>query len=143
MTFQPLIKAYINELGNCTRCSFTSYKTCVRPVMKHSREVVSYDTYRNYDVEVCAIQETAKHLLDLNLSPRKVVFLIDIQAAITALSNNNSIDCPIQVTIQCRNKQAELITSGWTLQLQWVPSHAQVLGNNKAGVMVSIRAESN
>ena len=94
----------------------------------------------NYDGEVTAILEAANQLQGLNLPPGRVVFLIDSQAAITALSSNAPTDC--LRTIQCRSKLAELITSGWVLWLQWVPSHVGVPGNERADLKARQGAES-
>ncbi|GFX40678.1 reverse transcriptase [Trichonephila clavipes] len=70
------------------------------------------------------------HLLSAGLALAKIVFSIDSQAAILALSSNIPTDCLNK--IQCRTKIAELISYGWTAALQWVPSHVGILGNEKA-----------
>lgn len=75
----------------------------------------------NFDSEVSAVHEAMTQLLAISLAPAKVVFLIDSQSAISAPSNNTPTDC--LRTTQCRSKLAELITYGWTVVLQWVPSH--------------------
>ncbi|GFW24154.1 uncharacterized protein TNCV_1847131 [Trichonephila clavipes] len=64
----------------------------------------------NYDGEVLAVCESTTHLLSAGLASSKVVFFIDSQAAILALSSNTSTDC--LNTIQCRTKLADLITYG-------------------------------
>ncbi|GFX21793.1 reverse transcriptase [Trichonephila clavipes] len=75
----------------------------------------------NYDGEVLAVCETTTQLLSAGLAPAKVVFFVDSQAAVLAISNNTPTDC--LNTIQCRTKIAELISYDWTVALQWVPSH--------------------
>ncbi|GFS87676.1 reverse transcriptase [Trichonephila clavipes] len=45
-------------------------------------------------------------------------------------------------TIQCRTKIAELISYGWTVVLQWVPSHVGLLGNERADQKVKQGVES-
>ena len=84
----------------------------------------------NYDGEVSAVHEAAAQLLSAGLPPARVVFLIDSQAAISSLCNNTPTDC--LRTIQCRLKMAELITQGWIVVLQWVPSHVGIPGNERA-----------
>ncbi|KMQ82368.1 reverse transcriptase [Lasius niger] len=93
----------------------------------------------NFDGEVSAVHEASNQLLTAGLAPSKVVFLVDSQAAIVSLSNNNPTNC--QRTIQCRSKLAELILQGWTVTLQWVPSHVGIPGNEKADNMAKCGAE--
>ncbi|GFX64601.1 reverse transcriptase [Trichonephila clavipes] len=75
-----------------------------------------------YSTAVC---ETTPQLLSAGLAPAKVIFFIDSQAAILALSSNTPNDCPN--TIQYQTKIVELIPYGWTVALQWVPSHVGTL----------------
>ncbi|GFX44144.1 uncharacterized protein TNCV_4119401 [Trichonephila clavipes] len=65
----------------------------------------------NYDGEALAVFETTTHLLSAGLAPSKVIFFIDSQAAILALSGNIQTGC--LKTIHCRNKSAELISYSW------------------------------
>ncbi|GFT34019.1 reverse transcriptase [Trichonephila clavipes] len=83
----------------------------------------------NYDGEVLTVCETTTHLLSAGLAPAKVVFFIDSQAAILALSSKTPTDCIY--TIQCRTKIAELISYGRTAALQWIPSHVGIPGNKR------------
>ena len=94
----------------------------------------------NYDGEVCAVLEASNQLSTHNLTPSKAVFLIDSQAAISALSSNASTDC--LRTIQCREKLAELIKNGWVVALQWVPSHVGIPGNERADILAKRGAET-
>ncbi|GIX69829.1 hypothetical protein CDAR_17771 [Caerostris darwini] len=48
----------------------------------------------NYDGEIFVVQDAAKQLLALDLPPGRVVFFIDSQAAVSALSSNSPTDCP-------------------------------------------------
>ncbi|GFY16507.1 reverse transcriptase [Trichonephila clavipes] len=84
----------------------------------------------NYDGEVSAVSEATTQLLAAGLDPAKVIFFSNSQAAILALSSNIPIDC--LNTIQCRTKIAELISYGWTVALQRVPSHVGIQGNENA-----------
>ncbi|GFT75626.1 reverse transcriptase [Trichonephila clavipes] len=61
----------------------------------------------NYDGGILAVCEATTHLLSAGPAPAKVVFFIDPQAAILALSSNTPTYC--LDTIQCRTKIAELI----------------------------------
>ncbi|GFW29697.1 reverse transcriptase [Trichonephila clavipes] len=83
----------------------------------------------NCDGEVLTVCEATTHLLSAGLAPTKVVFFIDSQAAILALSSNTPTDCIN--TIQCRTKNAEVISYGWTEALQWGPSHVRILRNER------------
>ncbi|GFT70938.1 reverse transcriptase [Trichonephila clavipes] len=84
----------------------------------------------NYDGEVLAVCEATTLLLVAGLGPAKVVFFIDSQAAILALSSNTPTD--FLNTIQCRTKIVELISYGWTVALQYVPSYVGIPGNERA-----------
>ncbi|GFW54207.1 reverse transcriptase [Trichonephila clavipes] len=84
----------------------------------------------NYDGEVLAICEATAQLLSAGLAPAKVVFFIDSQAAILALSSNTPTDC--LNTIQYQTKIAYLISYGCTAALQWVPSHVGIPGNERS-----------
>ncbi|GFY12198.1 hypothetical protein TNCV_4934871 [Trichonephila clavipes] len=42
----------------------------------------------------------------------------------------------------CRTKDAELISYGWTVGLQWIPSHVGIPGNDRADEKTSHGAES-
>ncbi|GFT39220.1 reverse transcriptase [Trichonephila clavipes] len=81
----------------------------------------------NYDGEVLAFCGATTKLLSAGLASEKVVFFIDSQATILALSYNTPTEC--LNTIQCRTKITELILYGWTVALQWVSSHLGVSGN--------------
>ncbi|GFU15775.1 amine oxidase A [Trichonephila clavipes] len=94
----------------------------------------------NYDDEVLAVCEATTQLLFAGLAPAKVVFFIDSQATILALSSNTSIDC--LNTIQCRTKIAELISYGWTVALQWASSHVGIPGNGRVDQKAKPGAES-
>jgi hypothetical protein len=63
----------------------------------------------NYDGEVAAMSEAAKHMESMQPA-RRVVFLIDCQAAIKALSSNSSTD--YSKTNTCRQKLAHLLDWG-------------------------------
>ncbi|GFV72249.1 hypothetical protein TNCV_637111 [Trichonephila clavipes] len=52
------------------------------------------------------------------------------QATIFDLSSNTPTHC--LNTIQCRAKIAEFISYGWTVALQWIPSHAVIPNNENA-----------
>ncbi|GFW05732.1 reverse transcriptase [Trichonephila clavipes] len=80
-----------------------------------------------YNIEVSAVCEATAQLITANPAPAKVVFSIDSQAAISALSSNIPTDC--LNTIQCWTKIAERISYGWTVALQWVTSHVGIPGN--------------
>ncbi|GFS51971.1 reverse transcriptase [Trichonephila clavipes] len=73
----------------------------------------------NYDGEASAVCEATTQLLAADLVPTKVIF-IDFQAAISALNSNTPTDC--LNAIQCRTKIVELISYGWTVAIQRVPS---------------------
>ncbi|GFU25891.1 uncharacterized protein TNCV_5104151 [Trichonephila clavipes] len=60
--------------------------------------------------QLLAVCEATTHLLSAGLAPAKVVFFIDSQTAILALSSNTPTDC--LNTIQCRAKIAKLILHG-------------------------------
>ncbi|GFS90298.1 reverse transcriptase [Trichonephila clavipes] len=79
-------------------------------------------------------------LLSAVQAPAKVVFFIDSQAAILALSSNTPTDC--LNTIQCRTKIAELISYGLIVALQFVSCHAGILGNERADQKAKQEAES-
>ncbi|GFT46946.1 hypothetical protein TNCV_3746341 [Trichonephila clavipes] len=80
----------------------------------------------NYDGEVSAVCEVTTQLL----APAKVVFLIDSQALISVLISNIPVDCIH--TFQCCTKIVELISYGWVVALQWVPSHVGNCSNERA-----------
>ncbi|GFV36675.1 reverse transcriptase [Trichonephila clavipes] len=44
--------------------------------------------------------------------------------------------------MQCRTKIAELISYGWTVALQWIPSHDGIPGNERADQTAKLGAES-
>ncbi|GFX40606.1 reverse transcriptase [Trichonephila clavipes] len=84
----------------------------------------------NYDGEILSVCKATMQLLAAGLAPAKVVFFIESEAAILALSSNTPTHC--LNTIQCQTKIVELISYGWTVALQWVPSHVGIPGNEKA-----------
>lgn len=83
----------------------------------------------NYDGEIAAVLEAAKQLEDINPA-QKVVFFVDCQAAIIALTTNSQTDCGRTQT--CRHVLSCLQARGWIIVLQWVPSHVGVAGNERA-----------
>jgi ribonuclease HI len=89
----------------------------------------------NYDGEIMAVMEAARRLRR-ELTPSNVVFLIDSQAAILGLSNNNDTDC--QTAITCRHQLASMAEEGWALRLQWIPSRGGTLGNEKADYLAKL-----
>ncbi|GFT05778.1 uncharacterized protein TNCV_3925691 [Trichonephila clavipes] len=99
----------------------TVYKTYARPVLDHGCEVATLnrgligrgEKNVNYDGEILAVCEVTTQLLAAGLAHAKVVFFIDSQTAILALSSNTPTDC--LNTIQCRTKIVELISYGWTV----------------------------
>ncbi|GFT52412.1 uncharacterized protein TNCV_502411 [Trichonephila clavipes] len=93
------LKAKTNRVG--AGSSTGSLKTTYWAVGKNAT---------NYNGEVSAVYESTTQLLAAGLAPAKVVFFIDSQAAISALSSNTPTDC--LNTIQCRTKIAELISYG-------------------------------
>ncbi|GFY02799.1 uncharacterized protein TNCV_3506791 [Trichonephila clavipes] len=70
----------------------------------------------NYDGEVLPVYESAIQLLAADLAPAKVIFFIDYQTTVLALSCYTPTDC--FNTTQCRRKITELISYGWTVALQ-------------------------
>jgi hypothetical protein len=82
-----------------------------------------------------AVMEAALRLRR-ELTPTNVIFLIDSQAAILGLSNNNDTDC--QITITCRHQLSSMTEEGWALRLQWIPSHVSTLGNEKANYLAKL-----
>ncbi|GFX37949.1 reverse transcriptase [Trichonephila clavipes] len=94
----------------------------------------------NYDGEVLAVCEATTHLLSAGLDPAKAVFFIDSQVAILAKSSNTPTDR--LNTIQCRTKIAGLVSYGWTATLQCVPSHVEILGNERAEIKKPNRERS-
>ncbi|GFU25037.1 reverse transcriptase [Trichonephila clavipes] len=92
----------------------------------------SWDVGRNtmnYNGDVSTICEATTQLLSAGLAPAKVVF-IDSQCAILALiSNKRNVTV---LTLQCRAKIVELISYGWTVALQWIPSLVRIPVNEGA-----------
>lgn len=84
----------------------------------------------NYDGEIVAIYRAVERLLTTNYEQRKVVFLVDSQAAINALTENTPTDC--ESTSVCRELLSGMVRDGWSVVLQWIPSHVGVLGNERA-----------
>lgn len=84
----------------------------------------------NYDGEIAAVYQAAQRLLQANCSRRKVVFFVDSQAAILALSESTPTDC--EFTMTCRELLSSMLSGGWDIVLQWVPSHVGVYGNERA-----------
>ena len=83
----------------------------------------------NYDGEVAAIHAAAVEL-ESQGSPAKAVLLVDSQSAIHSLSSNSRTDC--KRTIECRKTLSFLLSIGWTLKFQWIPSHVNIGGNEMA-----------
>ncbi|GFV85176.1 reverse transcriptase [Trichonephila clavipes] len=83
----------------------------------------------NYDDKFLAVCEATTQLF-AGPAPVKVVFFIDSQAVILALSSNTPTDC-LNI-IQCRTKITELISYGGTVTLHWIPSHIGISGNERA-----------
>lgn len=92
-----------------------------------------------YDGEVAAVVMAVEHLLQIpNPSLRRVVFLVDSQAAILALARNSDTDC--ELTLKCRRLLSELLENNWTVNFQWIPSHVGVPGNEKADDLAKLGA---
>lgn len=94
----------------------------------------------NFDGEICAVHEAADCLLSSAAAIGQVVFLIDSQAAISALSSNTPSDS--LRTIQCRVKLSQLIEQGWAVHLKWIPSHVDIPGNERADALAKRGASS-
>ncbi|GFU43542.1 hypothetical protein TNCV_4005751 [Trichonephila clavipes] len=77
-----------------------------------------------YDGKVLAVCEATTQLLAVGIAPAKVVFFINSQASIIALSSNTPTD--YLNTTQYRTKLTELNTYGWTVAPQWVPRHVGI-----------------
>ena len=60
----------------------------------------------------------------------KTVFFVDSQTAIQNLSRNSEMDC--RRTLNCRQLLSDLAIKGWQLKFQWIPSHVDISGNEKA-----------
>ncbi|GFT21888.1 hypothetical protein TNCV_3179841 [Trichonephila clavipes] len=71
-----------------------------------------------------------QRMLSAVLAPANVVSFRDSQASILVSSRKTPTDC--LTIIQFRTKTAELISYGWTVALQWVPSHVGIPGNGRA-----------
>ncbi|GFU33418.1 reverse transcriptase [Trichonephila clavipes] len=94
----------------------------------------------NYDSEVLAACEATTQLLSADLASAKVVFFIESQAAILALSSNAPTEC--LNTTQCRTKIAKLISFSSSAALQWIESHVGIPGNERANQKANQEAES-
>ena len=84
----------------------------------------------NFDGEILAIHHAAERLLAVSSNPTRVVFFVDSQAAIVALTNNTPTDCA--ATMAGRRLMSGMIESGWHITLQWIPSHIGIEGNERA-----------
>ncbi|GFV82617.1 reverse transcriptase [Trichonephila clavipes] len=90
--------------------------------------------------EILAVCKATTQLLDAGQAPAKVVFFTNSQATILALSNNTPTNC--FNTVQCRTKIVMLISYGWTVAEQWIPSHVRISGNEGADQKTKQGAES-
>ncbi|GFV46265.1 uncharacterized protein TNCV_3231541 [Trichonephila clavipes] len=76
----------------------------------YERSLAVVKNATNCNGEVLAVCEATTQLITLGLAPVKVVFFIDSQAAILALSSNTPNDCLNR--IECRAKILGLISYG-------------------------------
>lgn len=87
----------------------------------------------SFDGELAAVKAATERLASNDVTHfKKVVFLIDSQAAILALSRNSDTDS--QLTLDTRASLNSLCAT-WFVKLQWIPSHVGILGNEKADIL--------
>lgn len=86
------------------------------------------DTTTVFQAEVSAIERAASHLLRTNTAGKKVVFLVDSQAAIKALHQTRTISRIVLNGVTALNA----IGTNNRVSLEWIPGHEGVAGNEDA-----------
>ena len=83
----------------------------------------------NFEGEVAAVNAACNKLSSV-ANFKNVVFLVDSQSTIAALSGNSPTDSSL--TLETRMTLNKYLQDGWNIKLQWVPSHVGIVGNEKA-----------
>ncbi len=88
--------------------------------------------------ELVAIAMAAEHLLAKETHGRKIIFLIDSQAALQALGKDRTESH----TVRSSAVALQLLGEENAVVLQWVPGHMGVLGNEEADTEAKLGARS-
>jgi ribonuclease HI len=84
-----------------------------------------------FQAEVTAIEMTAQTLRQLGKKDREILFLVDNQAAITALGSNMTGS---RLVASCREALTHLAEQN-QVTIAWVPGHSGIEGNEEADAM--------